>query len=171
MLVIRFLWGCGHWSWRVDFDSLVLMATSTSPANVYFCLCYILSHLFLPPRLTAAEGTEPRFMREEEEESSEEEDELTPEAQGGASHPLTSLFPLGIRPWLFPDLSLCCVKRSVPDNRFSQLSSPGHCRRSKRSLLPVTVPIDCSPFWLQTHLSLSSLSCIFISGVKGKARA
>ncbi|XP_038856693.1 protein phosphatase inhibitor 2 isoform X2 [Salvelinus namaycush] len=32
-------------------------------------------------RLAAAEGTEPRFMREEEEESSEEEDELTPEAQ------------------------------------------------------------------------------------------
>uniref|UniRef100_A0AAZ3QB50 Protein phosphatase inhibitor 2 n=1 Tax=Oncorhynchus tshawytscha TaxID=74940 RepID=A0AAZ3QB50_ONCTS len=35
----------------------------------------------LASKLTAAEGTEPRFMREEEEESSEEEDELTPEAQ------------------------------------------------------------------------------------------
>ncbi|XP_064865618.1 protein phosphatase inhibitor 2 isoform X1 [Oncorhynchus nerka] len=34
----------------------------------------------LASKLTAAEGTEPRFMREEEE-SSEEEDELTPEAQ------------------------------------------------------------------------------------------
>lgn len=86
MLVIRFPWGCGHLSWRVDFDSRVRMATSTSPAHVYFCLCYTLS-LISPPRLAAAEGTEPRFMREEEEESSEEEDELTPEAQGGACTP------------------------------------------------------------------------------------
>lgn len=38
-------------------------------------------------RLVAAEGSEPRFMKEEEEESSEEEEEeLTPEEQG--RHPL-----------------------------------------------------------------------------------
>ncbi|XP_030647144.1 protein phosphatase inhibitor 2 [Chanos chanos] len=35
----------------------------------------------LAKKLAAAEGTDPRFMREEEEESSEEEEELSPEAQ------------------------------------------------------------------------------------------
>lgn len=37
-------------------------------------------------RLVAAEGSEPRFMKEEEESSEEEEEELTPEEQG--RHPL-----------------------------------------------------------------------------------
>lgn len=40
---------------------------------------------FFSPRLAAADGSEPRFMKEaeeEEEESSEEEEELSPEEQG-----------------------------------------------------------------------------------------
>lgn len=49
---------------------------------------FFLQHKFSPPffRLVAAEGEEPRFMKEEEEvedeSSEEEEEELTPEEQG-----------------------------------------------------------------------------------------
>lgn len=52
----------------------------------FFLIC-------LRPRLVAAEGSEPRFMKEgdeeeegEEEESSEEEEELSPEEQGKHTH-------------------------------------------------------------------------------------
>ncbi|MEQ2195491.1 hypothetical protein XENOCAPTIV_013641, partial [Xenoophorus captivus] len=38
----------------------------------------------LASKLVAAEGAEPRFMKEEEESSEEEEEELTPEEQGEA---------------------------------------------------------------------------------------
>ncbi|KAG7488186.1 protein phosphatase inhibitor 2 [Megalops cyprinoides] len=50
-------------------------ALSDSEANT------VLTADDLAKKLAAAEGAEPRFMREEEEESSEEEEELTPEEQ------------------------------------------------------------------------------------------
>ncbi|KAK5623727.1 hypothetical protein CRENBAI_007572 [Crenichthys baileyi] len=40
----------------------------------------------LTSKLVAAEGTEPRFMKEEEESSEEEEEELTPEEQAKKKH-------------------------------------------------------------------------------------
>lgn len=67
-------------------------------------------------RLVAAEGSEPRFMKEEEESSEEEEEELTPEEQG--RHPLrfqwnTAIFffseaVMGLQP------ILACVSCSSP---------------------------------------------------------
>lgn len=64
----------GKWEWKYSKEA----------ANWHVLL--FLVHLYLLSRLVAAEGSEPRFMKEEEEEeeesSEEEEEELTPEEQG-----------------------------------------------------------------------------------------
>lgn len=67
---------------RAEISDLLLfrigiLSGGSHVTQSFVCLLYI------SPRLAAAEGSEPRFLREKEEESSEEEeDELTPEEQG-----------------------------------------------------------------------------------------
>lgn len=69
--------GRAKWEWKYSKEAIHW--------NLFF---YLLS------RLVAAEGSEPRFMKEEEEEeeeesSEEEEEELSPEEQGKYGHSFT----------------------------------------------------------------------------------